>query len=215
MANESSEMPESPLAAPTLQVPRVSQKHKRSRFWKRFVTTRIVLLGRDERIIGSVLPLPFGKCVKYGRTVQLSEAAALQFVAEKISIPIPQVYCAFERKNIKYIVTERIKGEEIGKGWADQPEPEQTKLLKELDGCFGEFRKIPHPRPGAIASAELQSLWDPRKFKGELGFGPFANEKDFNRYLTKVLGGDVEILKDANSWVTEEEKAEMRKLLAM
>jgi hypothetical protein len=110
---------------------------------------------------------------------------------------------------------ERIKGEEIGKGWADQPKPEQTKLLKELDGYFEELRKIPHPRPGAIVSAELQSLWDPRKFKGELGFGLFANEKYFNRYLTYGFREDVEILKDANSWVTEEEKAEMRKLLAM
>jgi hypothetical protein len=51
----------------------------------------IALLERDKRVIGGVLPLPFGKCVKYGRTVQLSEVTNLQFVAKKILIPVPKV----------------------------------------------------------------------------------------------------------------------------
>jgi hypothetical protein len=117
----------------------------------------IAFLERDKRVIGGVLPLPFGKCVKYGRTVQLPEALNLRFVAEKTAFPVPKVYCAFERKNIKYTAMGRIKGEEIGKEWAERPEPERKKLLKELQGYFEELLKIPNAQPGAIASAECNA----------------------------------------------------------
>jgi hypothetical protein len=43
-------------------------------------------------------------CVKFGNTVQLSEAAALRLVRKKASIPVPKVYCAFQVGVVKYIV---------------------------------------------------------------------------------------------------------------
>jgi len=75
-------------------------------FWKKF---------RSKQHLSNVMFLrPLGnKCVKYGNRTRLSEAAALQLVAEKSSVPVPKLYCAFEQDGEVYILIERVKGKPL------------------------------------------------------------------------------------------------------
>jgi hypothetical protein len=121
--------------------------------------------------------------LKYGTEVQLSEASTLRFLAKNTSIPVPKVYCSFERGNTKYIMMEYVKGQAIGGEWAEMLPEEKESLLKQLKKHFDELRNIPHPRLGTICGADMGSLFDRRIHLEGLGFGPFANGSDFNDFL--------------------------------
>ena len=49
-------------------------------------------------------------CVKIGTHNSLAKAQTMRFVAKHTSVPVPKVYCALERRGVKYIVVERIEG---------------------------------------------------------------------------------------------------------
>ena len=63
----------------------------------------------------------------------------------------------------------------------------------------------------------MQELYEPRTFKGREGFGPFAKEADFYQFLGFGIQNGKGILKESGrkSWITEEEKSEMRKVVDM
>lgn len=204
----------SPLAAPTLAYEPRSHTYNDTWFWRSLATTTIRLLQR-KGVIGGIICVPFTKfCIKYGRDIQLSEATAQHFVQEKTSIPVPKVYSAFIKRGVHYIVMEKIDGEQIGQGWAERPGEKRKSLLQQLKGYVDDLHNIPNSNPGSVAGAYMQPLWEPRTYKGNLGFGPFANEHDFNmflrygfQYTDPVLGG--------NSIMTEEEKSEIRRLIQL
>ncbi|KUJ16631.1 kinase-like protein [Mollisia scopiformis] len=153
-------------------------------------------------------------CIKYGPAVQLSEAAALRFVAEMTSVPVPKVYSAFQKDRSSYIIMDFIDGEVIGEGWDKRSEAEKASLFAQLKDMFEELHNIPHPRPGVLASSDMQSLYDKRLWKGSHGFGPFANESDFHMFLRcGVHIEDDMIKKETCTWVTDEQKEEMRQMV--
>ncbi|KAE8441990.1 hypothetical protein EG329_004116 [Mollisiaceae sp. DMI_Dod_QoI] len=218
--NEENKLPDSEgqstFAAPTTESSTCSRAYNDSCFWRSFTLNAVRVLEREEAFC-SILPLWGGKiCIKYGPAVQLLEAAALRLVAQTTSIPVPKVYCAFRHRNRTYIVMELIDREEIGENWAKRSNVEKQALLDQLKGIFEELRNIPHPRPGILAAADIQALYDPRAAKGELGFGPFGKESDFNNFLRGGMQADDDMLnKERCPWVTDEERAEMSKLISL
>jgi aminoglycoside phosphotransferase len=154
-------------------------------------------------------------CIKYGTGVQLAEAAALRLVAEKTSVPVPKVHCAFRKGKLTYIVMEKIEGEEIGKDWATRPANERESLLRELKEYFEQLRNIQHPQPGTITAADGQSLYDHRVLNGNLGFGPFLTEKDFNLFLRDGVTPNSSLLDEAKSVLEPEERIALKKLVDM
>jgi aminoglycoside phosphotransferase (APT) family kinase protein len=171
----------------------------------------------DEGFYRTILRIPgTQQCIKFGQAVQLSEAAALLLVAETTTVPVPKVYTAFRHKDITYILMDFIEGETIGKDWAERSEEEKESLLKQLKGFVEQLRNIPNPRPGVMAAADMQSLFEPRSWKGCLGIGPHAKEADFNDFLRSGMQIDDTMLKEDHcKWVTNEEKQEMRDLITM
>lgn len=63
-------------------------------------------------------PLSDAAVMRQDRGVQndLSEAATMQFIRGHTSIPVPKVYCAFRRRDRRYIVMEKISGMPFGSG---------------------------------------------------------------------------------------------------
>ncbi|TVY36289.1 hypothetical protein LOCC1_G008237 [Lachnellula occidentalis] len=198
----------SPFSTPTVETPIKSREYNSNYLSRKSTLAAIRLYEPRSRPDGMILNIPYNRVVKYGRDVQLAEAAALRFVAKNTTIPVPKVYYAFEHKHVKYIVMDRIDGEEIGKGWSERPEGERTSLLRQLKGYFDQLRNIPHPRPGIIAAVDMQKLYEPRTYKGREGFGPFAKEVDFNQFLRFGIqkeDGFFEATGD-NSCITDEER---------
>ncbi|TVY15577.1 hypothetical protein LARI1_G007835 [Lachnellula arida] len=207
----------SPFATPTVETPIKSREYNNNCLSRKRTFASIKLHDPQSYFQGGVFQIPFNRIVKFGRDVQLAEAAALRFVAENTTIPVPKVHCAFEHKHVKYIVMDRIDGEEIGNGWSERPEAERASLLRQLKGYFDQLRNIPHPRPGIIAAVDMQELYEPRTYNGRYGFGPFANEADFNRFLRFGIKDGRGVLKETGerSLVTADEGSDMRMVVKM
>jgi len=171
-------------AEPTGEWPEVSSNYKASKFSRKFELWKIgIWLPRRQYKDRSVLFIPGSKCIKFGPRVHLAEADALRLVAKHTSVPVPKVYHAFEENGISVIVMEKIKGELLGNIWNTMSAKDRETVIHQLKGYFDQLRKIPHPRPGTICSANQGSLFDPRILDGELGFGPFEKQEDFNLFL--------------------------------
>lgn len=126
------------------------------------------------------------KSIKFGKGVHLSEAFALQLVAEKTSVPVPKLDCGFKKGDITYIAMERISGAtDMDKLWEKMSKADQQRIVTELKDYFEQLRQIPHPRPGTIctAAADDQPAYGFRTPHAEHGAGPFQNEEDFNSFL--------------------------------
>jgi aminoglycoside phosphotransferase (APT) family kinase protein len=122
-------------------------------------------------------------CVKMGALRSISEASALQFVARNTSIPVPKVYCAFERKGITYILMERIDGDPIARGWTGRSDESKAKLLSQLREMVNELRKLPPPPDRTICNVDGGPIFDGRIAGPTDYHGPFRNVQQFHRYL--------------------------------
>lgn len=110
----------------------------------------------------SILYLSSTKLVKYGRTVHLSEASALLFLASFApDVPIPKLHCAFrdDKKGVTYIVMERIDGQPLSDSWHEASRDEKDRLLTQLRNILEELRTLMKPAgkgipDGAVCAAD-------------------------------------------------------------
>jgi aminoglycoside phosphotransferase len=172
-------------SVPAKEVPESvpSRTFEANYFQRRWTLLKVAILEHFRPHNGCVLFVSKDICVKYGNTVNLSEAAALHYISANTSIPVPKLHYAFESNGMSYIVMERIQGNSIGKGWSSRPQAEQAELLRQLKGYIDELRALPHPRPGTIAAADWGCLYDHRLYNGHSGYGPFSQEEEFNMFL--------------------------------
>ncbi|GLB01805.1 hypothetical protein AtubIFM57258_000215 [Aspergillus tubingensis] len=151
--------------------------------YKHFILFAIATLRKIRPFEGSVLMLTDRICVKYGKLVDLTEAATMRFVSQKTSIPVPKVLCAFTHRDCTYIVMERVKGNYIGAGWVYRSEESKAKILTQLKSMVEEMRKLPPPAGMGVGSVVDRSLYDCRVPGTSLRFGPFASVQEFHRHL--------------------------------
>jgi len=81
------------------------------------------------------IPLIDRFVIKYGRN-GLAEAHTIQFVAETTSIPVPKIYCAFERQGDSYIVMKRVPGKILRYHWDDHTPQARARILAQLKGML-------------------------------------------------------------------------------
>lgn len=149
---------------------------------------------------GPVLMLSKKLCIKVGTLKQPAEAATMQFIAEHTSIPVPKVYCAFERNGCKYILMERIQGDILRNGWLERNEASKDKILAQLKGIVDEMRLILLPGGQGISSLAGGPLFDGRLPGGSF-HGPFETTREFHKYLREGYEGGKEDALDANKLV--------------
>lgn len=154
---------------------------------------------------GPVLFLTKNMCVKYGRRVSLREASTIRFVAEKTSIPVPRIYCAFEHRGRRYIVMERLHGKSIGIGWFKRSEESRAKILAQLKDMVDEMRRIKPPDGTGVAHIDGGSLYDERIFGPTLSFGPFDTVQDFHRHLRGGLEASPRNMPEIKTLISQQE----------
>ena len=120
-------------------------------------------------------------CVKYGPSRHISEAEAMAYVAHRTSVPVPKVYCAFERRGVTYILMERIRGVSVGKIWSSISAEGRERLRSQLRAFLAELREIPPPQPGHVGDVNYSKLYDDRIAAG--GLGPFTTSRAFHQFL--------------------------------
>lgn len=137
---------------------------------------------------GSVIRLLGNRiCVKYDSSLSLADAATLQFVAQYTSVPVPKVYCAFERKGKVYIVMEWIRGEVLANALFHRSEKSKAEITLQLQRMLAELRNLPHPEGLGIANVTGGSLSDHRLPGNNPRFGPCRTIEDFHRHLREGI----------------------------
>ena len=102
----------------------------------------IKILQRLRPRLSNVLFLTPRICVKYGLFQHISETAAMQYIAANTSMPVPKVYCAFQRKGNTYIVMQRIAESPTGHNWEQRSEESKERILGQLKGYVNEMRSL-------------------------------------------------------------------------
>ncbi|KAG5930447.1 hypothetical protein E4U53_002234 [Claviceps sorghi] len=149
-----------------------------------FRTTRF-FYKRDQ----SCYPLSSRHILKKGPRVDLTEAATMEFVASRTSIPVPCVYCSFVRKGETYIVMERIRGKTFGEASRWLTWAQRELIFAQLREMVQELRSLQPPGP-VIGSFFGGSLCDCRMSNKSTRFGPFPSTRDFHRWLREDFHPD-------------------------
>lgn len=125
-------------------------------------------------------------CIKSTPFTTLAEANAMQFVSSHTSIPVPKVFCAFERAGRTYIVMERIVGQNLAQAWAERPETSKTRIFAQLKSMVTKLRSISPPEAIGVANVNGGPIYDQRLPK-QSSWGPFRSIQDFHRELRNGL----------------------------
>jgi aminoglycoside phosphotransferase len=158
--------------------------------WPRVHATlaAIAVLKRLRPRLSSVLFLTPNICVKYGPFQHISEAATMQYIAANTNMPVPKVYCVFERKGVTYIVMSRIAGSPLGHRWEQRSAESKERILKQLKGYVSEMRSLRPADEGGVQAVDGGKLYDVRLSGGVYGFGPFRSVQDFHSFLRDGIG---------------------------
>ncbi|KAI1084874.1 kinase-like domain-containing protein [Whalleya microplaca] len=120
----------------------------------------------------------------------LTEAYAMQFVAQNTSIPVPKLYCAFVFKGRTYTVMKKIEGDMVGRGWENRTEESRKRILGQIRDMLDQLRSLNPPEGEGIASAEGEAFCDWRLPSKPL-WGPFTTIRDFHEALINGINLDV------------------------
>lgn len=165
-------------------------------FLRRTATLCAVWVSRPfARNFGLVSLLSPWICVKHydADWLDVSEAAAIEFIRERTSVPVPKIYCAFTYRNKTYIAMERLKGTMLADGWLQRSEESRSRILNQLKTMIEEIRSIRSPHGSSVASVDGGSLNDPRlpgigtvyPIPTARRFGPFEDINAFHRWLRR------------------------------
>ena len=125
--------------------------------------------------------------VKRGDATRLAEAAAMDLVRCKTSIPVPTVYNAYVDETdseIGTIVMEFIEGNVLRDVWEDMNSRQKESIISQLKGFMEELRAIKGSFIGSVdgTSCEDQLFTEPSG-----GYGPYATESEFHEGIVQAM----------------------------
>ena len=163
-------------------------------------------LGRVCPRRGSVLFFFDKICVKVRSSGHLHEASTLEFVAERTSVPVPRVYCAFSHKGSSYMVMERIKGDMLGRTWSSRSVESRAKILSQLKSMVAEMRSV-LPQPGqGVSNIDGGPIWDCRIPGVSMFHGPFRTVSEFHRHLRGGFEYHPDHFQDMNTLISLQDR---------
>ncbi|KAF2793677.1 kinase-like protein [Melanomma pulvis-pyrius CBS 109.77] len=129
--------------------------------------------------------------VKYGPQLDLLEGETMLFLQNCSSVPVPRTYALFSNNEIKYIVMERIKGQDLSLIWAKLDNAAKETLAIKLRSIFTEMRQL--TSPGGYCSVGHRGLLDGIFWMSDPSHtfaGPFETESDLNKAMIAKYVGD-------------------------
>jgi hypothetical protein len=124
--------------------------------------------------------------VKYGPQVNLLEGETMLFLQNCSSVPVPRVYALFGSPDgeIKFIVMERIKSQDLSLIWEKLDHAAKETLAIQLRTIFTELRQL--ASPGGYCSVGHRGLLDGLFWTDDVAqrfAGPFETEPDLNQAM--------------------------------
>ncbi|KAH8197711.1 hypothetical protein TruAng_008128 [Truncatella angustata] len=121
----------------------------------------------------------------------MAEAYAMQFVAQRTSIPVPKIRYAFIHKGETYIVMNRIEGQMVWHGWHSRSEESKQRIREQLRAMVADLRSIPPPAGTGVASMNGGPFCDCH-LPSKLLWGPYPTTRAFHEALANNANIDVE-----------------------
>jgi aminoglycoside phosphotransferase len=131
-----------------------------------------------------------GAILKTGRGVRMAEAEAMRFVSSHSSIPVPEVYEAYEKNGIAYIYLCKVEGQQLGDMWPSLSHDKKAYLADQLRGYVRELRDMRGDFYGALwnqPSADIFFSHLCLKTHDSQLYGPFKSRADYNQGLVEAL----------------------------
>ncbi|KAI2612488.1 kinase-like protein [Hypoxylon fragiforme] len=135
-----------------------------------------VYLLADERTI-----------IKSGPHTRAAEAAAMDFVRQHTSIPVPSVY-SVDRDALTghvRIAMEYIPGDPLDRAWAHFTAEEKLSVASQLRAHFDALRQI-EASSSFIGSVDGSACADPYFAHAPGAYGPYGSEAEFNSGLLEA-----------------------------
>ena len=128
--------------------------------------------------------------VKFGPTVSLQEAEALQFLSANSKVPVPKVYATIVEPETgsNFIVMEYINSKSLADLWPCLKAPERLEITDQLRAILQDLRSL--EPPAYLGSLNRQPcsdgvFWTPDQ--DPAASGPFNTENDLNEGILKRL----------------------------
>ncbi|KAF1955727.1 kinase-like protein [Byssothecium circinans] len=128
--------------------------------------------------------------LKVGQYIRVSEAEALRFIRNQTSIPVPQVYDAYEREGIGYIFMSKAEGFPLSKLWRQFTEPKRAFVIEQLKEHVQSMRNLTGDFYGSIGHLASEDIFFHHLCvakPGEQKYGPFSSRKEYNDGLVRAL----------------------------
>ncbi|KAK4092926.1 hypothetical protein Purlil1_2851 [Purpureocillium lilacinum] len=133
---------------------------------------------------------------KEGEVVRLRrEVEAMEFVASRTSIPIPQIIEACLDADADpeeplgpdgWIRMKRMPGQSLGDAWPTMTEAARERTESQLKSYIQQLRQLPSPHPGSICSCSGGPAYDHR-ITNMKTCGPFATIGEFHDSLVAPI----------------------------
>ncbi|KAF2473388.1 kinase-like protein [Lindgomyces ingoldianus] len=131
-----------------------------------------------------------GAILKVGRSVRMAEAEAMRFVSSRSSIPVPEVYEAYEKNGIGYIYMCKVEGLQLGETWSSLSYDKKAYIADQLRGYVTELRDMRGDSYGALwnqPSADIFFSHLCLKTHDNKQYGPFKSRAEYNQGLVEAL----------------------------
>ncbi|KAK7524378.1 hypothetical protein IWZ03DRAFT_23546 [Phyllosticta citriasiana] len=117
-----------------------------------------------------ILWLPSSQAIlKKGPMVRMAEAEAMRFVRPRTKAPVPEVYQAFVRDGIGYILMERMRGLPLEERWKDLDPARREKVVSELREYVQEWRQLRGEWFGTLAAGSSAAVAEEANAETEAG----------------------------------------------
>lgn len=117
--------------------------------------------------------------LKTGQATRMAEAAAMRYIRENTSIPVPKVYDAYmrtDRPDCGAILMEFVEGDTLHDAWADLSCAQKDSIIMQLKGYYDQLCAIKGDFIGSLDGTYCED----QIFSNNRGaFGPFKTENEF------------------------------------
>ncbi|KAE8353875.1 kinase-like protein [Aspergillus coremiiformis] len=118
---------------------------------------------------------------------EITELAALTYIAEHTSIPVPKILNIYHSRDGLYIELEYIRGMDLQAAWlgGHLSQDQKRHIITEVTGYVTQLRSLEPPHTEIVASANLEACLDHRV--GPSTFGPFNDHAEFHSFLRRHI----------------------------
>jgi serine/threonine protein kinase len=127
--------------------------------------------------------------VKVGDVIRLSEAASMNFVRSKTSIPVPEVYDVYKDETDPenyLLLMEYVEGDVLRDVWDTMSLEEKEEIARQLRGYMDELRDIEGTLIGTVEGGPCNDQVFESDEKNR--YGPYETEDAFNEGIVAAIG---------------------------